>query len=333
MNKFDKPSTTELERIQILRSRNIQIDEADKEYAINLMRSASYYTLANSNKFFFCTSNDTEQYKRGTTIQSLYHAHIVQAHFMNLLLKYILHIEQAFKSHLAESITQSFGVNCNENINEMNDNYLSPKHYRTQYGNRVNICKKIATEYVASPSPHTSTRYYKKHKNHIPPWILVRDMPFGVLQQWFSILKQKESNYIIENMTKFQPELFNKNLQFGDQHFLFASMLSLLKESRNAIAHGDRLYPYRLGRKLPKSIISKSINEKLSWVINHTGDTMAVILSIITLLPNKMLRDLFVIEINNQIMLLRQFDTSPVTLEELLGLPIDYANKIQAFAK
>lgn len=332
MINYDKPNKSELERINILRSRNVLINQDDEECVARLLKAVSYYTLSNSNKTFYCTPGVSDVYKSDTTIFSLYHAHIVQAHFMNVLLRYILHIEQAFKSHLAESITQSFGVACKTDLNDKEHNYLCKHNYSTKNGLRYNICRSLL-EYAENPSPYTTTMYYKKNKNHIPPWILVRDIPFGLLIKWFSILKQRESGYIIDGMTNVHPNIEYSKLDNGDKQNIFLAMIKLLKESRNAIAHGDRLYPYRLNCKLPKNLFLKIAPQSKSWVINHTGDTMAVILSIITLLPNKMLRDLFVLEINNQIMLLRQFDTSPVTLEELLGLPADYANKIQAFAK
>lgn len=84
---FDKPFKTYDEQIEIIKSRNIKIE--DPVFARNVLSSISYYTIINGYKNSFLLSQETESFVDGTSFEDLYALHWLDTSLSNLLFKYI----------------------------------------------------------------------------------------------------------------------------------------------------------------------------------------------------------------------------------------------------
>ncbi len=326
MSHYDKPYKTYPEMLNILRSRNVIVD--DDRTGIEILKNYSYYSIANINKDIFCQSDD--YFKDGTHINHLYQALIAQKGFCNILLKYIIYFEIAFKSRIAEQIASKIGVEHQDSIYSPNENYLYYKHYSSSLNRRKNICQSLVnrSKELKVKAPNTSTYYYRKTKNHLPPWILIRDIPFGLAIEWYNILRgdQKE-NIVLSLLSSHSAASARRALSIQHLKEFFKFSVKLLKECRNAIAHGDRPYPYKLKTSLPKIPLSRLTGNAITHEMYDSEicnrDYLAVLTSLLLLLPDAQLRSTMVREIEAQIDTYGLFDYGSNTIYEILSLPSD----------
>ena len=102
---FDKPFKTYDEQIEIIKSRNIKIE--DPVFARNVLSSISYYAIINGYKNSFLLSQETESFVDGTSFEDLYTLHWLDTSLSNLLFKYILYIEQSLKTKISYLVSSN----------------------------------------------------------------------------------------------------------------------------------------------------------------------------------------------------------------------------------
>ena len=96
---FDKPFKTYDQQIEILRSRNIIINDID--FAKKALCNCSYYALINGYKNTFLSVKGSDKFIEGTKFEHLYTLYFLDTSLNQILFKYILHIERSLKSKIS----------------------------------------------------------------------------------------------------------------------------------------------------------------------------------------------------------------------------------------
>lgn len=329
--KYDKPFKTYDELIELMISRNIEI--SDRQFAKKVLSNISYYTLVNGYKNTFLSANGDNMFTPGTRFEELYTIHIIDSNFSSILLKYILYIERSLKSKISYIIAQNYGVYTDFSVPVSSDlsDYLCLYNYGSSTGHRRNVLKRIK-ECVKSTKGALSLDHYLQNKNHVPPWILIKNVSFGLSIKWYGILKDSDKSYVCEN---FMPSAMLA-LQ-GKKEFLIKA-LNILKDYRNNMAHGHRTFENITNNELPKkpllSLASLLITE--SEYISNLGrsDPYSVVIAISVLLNDPYLMNNFVRDL---ILLFQDYIKSNIlfcekTVLEVFGMPGDIFDRMSIFS-
>lgn len=321
---FDKPFLDYSELITLLQHKyNLVIP--DEQRAIHILKLVSYYDLINGYKDVFMVN---EQYDGKTSIEFLYSFYLYDKNFQNIIFSRIMIIENYFKNILACQISKDFGVDA--------DTYLKPSMYR-QKARGLNVQKELASiKYqLECTNPSIPTAYYLKHHNHVPAWILLKNISFGNSINLFRILKPAQQNPILDEI------LPSDEVPLSQRKELLVSGLDLLRSFRNKIAHNLKFVTHRgtfkqsmsvkiIRKFLPEGVITKKMIEE-KYIAN---DLYAVILFIFLVLNDSFLKSQFYYDlINKDYFTLsgneylqqkyRQITGLPENIEEIITLMIN----------
>lgn len=280
--QYDKPFKTYDELIKIMESRNIII--SDRDFAMRILSDISYYTLINGYKNTFLTLDGSDNFTPGTKLEELYTIHIVDSNLCSILLKYILHIERSLKSKISYIISKNYGVftDIYEKYDGSLEDYLYLKNYSSSNNKRKSLLRKIRACGIDSRN-NLSLNHYKQTKNHIPPWILIGNVPFGLSIQWYGILRKDDKDYVCSGL------LPQSTISLDHKKELLQKSLAILKDYRNSMAHGSKTFTQITSEELPRlpllSICPSLINDEEYLKGIGKNDLFAVII-ILCLLIN-----------------------------------------------
>ncbi|MFO3715604.1 Abi family protein [Anaerococcus cruorum] len=223
----DKPFKTVDEQIDILESRGLVIK--DRNAAKNIIFMISYYDLVNGYKDIFMIDDN---FRPNLSIEYLYLFSRFDRNIQNILFKYSVIIETSFKNALAYIISKNYGV--------LEDNYLSPNNYlRPNHSKTISLLNSIRKVYEKSiDSIEEPTKHYKMKKNHIPPWILFKNITFDQSIRLYKLLRSDDKMEVCSILL--DDEIVDEN----KKEVLFNS-LSITRRFRNKIAHNLKFITYK----------------------------------------------------------------------------------------
>lgn len=328
--KYDKPFLDYTDMIKLMRSRNIIV--SDEDFALNALKNISYYTLFNGFKKVFPTNDDGDTFAEPTEFELLYAMHEIDTSLSNLLFKYILSIERSLKSHVSYIVSKNYGVftDKNDTSNLNSDDYLCRHHYNRSNKKRNNILYDIKDS-LNSPRRNSIVRYYESQKNHIPAWITITNIPFGLTIEWYGILAKDDKTYVCEQLVQ------NTKLNIEDKKEFLKKSLELLRSYRNTIAHGNRLFSSEIGTEIPKRQLLTLSGGLLSKNIYKKGygknDVYALVLVLIILLNDRYMINNLMNDLTNMLKPYEQFSLSEnKTLIQQFGLPKDVLKRFEIYA-
>lgn len=293
---YDKPFLTYEKLVEKLKSKNIVI--SDDEFAKKALSNFSYYNLINGYKSMFPINPDTESFQAPVLFEELYTIQIIDMSLNSLLLKNILYIERSLKSKLSYLVANNFGVftDLNDMSNLGNpDDYLFENNYSRSNGKRHSILRSLKESLLDDRS--IIIKHYRYTKNHIPPWILTTNIPFGLVIEWYNILRNNDKSIVCE---QFIP---NDCLSIDDKKEFLKKAFDLLRDYRNAIAHGNRTFSAQIRPVLPKRQLLALVPDLLTSNEYNSGlgqkDLYAVILLFIILLNDDYFIANFISDLNS----------------------------------
>lgn len=227
--KYDRPFITYKDQIDKLRIEYGLIIE-DESFAVEALSTISYYDLINGYQECFKQSG---KYFDGITIEYLYNFYLFDKSFQNIFIKHSLLIENIFKTKLSYIIAKNLGVDVKD--------YLNPKYYKKPQGkldsdkilNKFRSVYQNKIEYVDNP-----TRHYLVTKNHIPPWILFKNVKFVNIIDLFSILGVKEKFELVNELIPSQDISYDRKVEH------IRNSLTIIRKFRNKIAHNLKFITY-----------------------------------------------------------------------------------------
>lgn len=273
---YDKPFKTYDELIELMRSRNIIVEQP--EFAKSVLSSLSYYTIINGYKNTFLSIPGSDKFIDGTHFEDLYSLHLIDININNIILKNILLIERFLKTRLSYTISRKYGVftDLNDLRNMNSDDYLCRANYSSRNHSGRNATLSKIKRSVSLDHTSESLSYYINTKNHVPAWIMVSGISFGLSIRWYEILKGTDKAEVCEQF------ITSTALSIDEKKEFLTIAFNLLREYRNKIAHGNRTFNTSNLPVLPKHplmiLCYNSLSEKEYNQGYGKSDLFAIIL-------------------------------------------------------
>ena len=259
------------EQIDILKKRGLIF--FDEVKAKNILLRENYFFISGYRHFFEASK---DKFIKGTTFEELYGIFIFDRKLRNIFFKNLLVIENNVKSIMSYELSQIYGANDKE--------YLLPRNYSNdpmQVRQVHDVLNKMNRQIRINGSTHTATYHYINNYGYVPLWILVKVISFGLMAEYYDILKDADKNrisdvYKIDSVT-------------------FSTYLHILSNYRNVCAHEDILYEHKVQRVIPDNKYHEFLNieKKDDEYIYGKDDLFAVIIIFKQLLSKDEFKEMF----------------------------------------
>ena len=237
----EKTYKTYRQQLNILRSRGMVIGIGSQgSRVMRILERENYYNVINGYKEPFLASKATattdEVYKAGTTFDEVFALYNFDRELRNIYLKYLLKIENTFKTVIAHEFSAKYG----------HDNYLKIDNFdvsnERNISSAIKLIGDIQQEIARQMSKHhQAVTHYMTEHGYIPLWVLVNVLTFGKIENFYKNMKPADKT-IVAKQFNLQPSELSK----------FMHMLAL---ARNSCAHDERFFDI----KFRESIHTKSI--------------------------------------------------------------------------
>jgi len=320
---YDKPFMENRDLLKHVHDKhNLAIE--NESFALTALISMTYYDLINGYKDCFMVD---DHFCDCISIEYLYQFSLLDKSFQSILFKYSVYIERIFKNALAYSLAKNFSVDKHIYLD------LSNYVYSNNPGRVKKLMKTIADiNKVADESDDQPTLHYRTHKNHIPPWILFRNVNFNSSIDLYTFLKYDEKKIVIK-------AILTKDIPSTYKYELIKTSLTIVRKFRNKIAHNLIFVSHRLREKLSLSFLMSEFGGTLLTQVDiteHVGesDPYSMILSLILLQPDNFLVNQFAKDI---LLLVNEYKSnsqnSIILLEycELTSIPYDIDLRLKKY--
>ena len=226
------------EQVDILRKKGLIINDEKKTREILLREN---YFFISGYRHLFMNKEDKDKFLPGTTFEELYATFLFDRAIRNTFFKNILIVENNIKSITSYQLSKKYGFREKD--------YLDPKNFSQdslQSRQVYDVLNKVKRQIRVNGRKHTATFHYIEHYGYIPFWILVKVLSFGIMAEFYDILKY-EDQAEISKFYNVSPEILG-------------TYLSLLSNFRNVCAHEDILYDHRTQRVIPDSKFHRLLN-------------------------------------------------------------------------
>lgn len=211
------------EQIEILRNRGLVINDVEK--AESLLLSENYFFI-NGYRHIFLKNHKDSNFIKGTTFEELYAVFQFDRNFRNILFKNLLIVENNLKSIISYRLSKKYGIKEKD--------YLKPSNFSldSKKIRQVNdVLNKIKRQIKINGRQHSATLHYLSNYGYVPLWILVKLLSFGMINEFYSILKPEDKLSIAQ--------YYNLDVE------TLGIYIGLLSNYRNLCAHEDICYNNR----------------------------------------------------------------------------------------
>ena len=242
----------------LLRKRNMSIKKGGQgSRVMRILEKENYYNVVNGYKDIFidtpATATNDEIYLNGTTFDELYALYNFDREIRHIYLKYLLKIENNFKTVISHEFSKKYGhdnylklenfqVNATTDSKELkkiaaDNNLLYPQNLSeiqkiSAEGNTASVTKlmgDIQQEIARQMNKHHQVvTHYMTHHGYIPLWVLVNVLTFGKITNFYLNMKPDDRKVV----AKF----------FGVPYKELHKYMKILGLARNRCAHDERFY-------------------------------------------------------------------------------------------
>lgn len=217
------------EQIDILRSKGLVINNIDK--AKEILFRENYFFISGY-RHLFMTSRKDSHFIAGTTFEELYAMFSFDRKIRNIFFSFILIIENNMKSIISYQLSKKYGYKEKEYLNPNNFTQDAMKSRQV-----YDILNKMRRQIRINGREHTATLHYIDNYGYVPMWILVKVLSFGIISEFYGILKSEDQLRIAE--------VYRLDVE------TLIIYLSLVSNYRNICAHEEVLYDHRTQRSIP----------------------------------------------------------------------------------
>lgn len=210
-----KSATTFEEQIEILRSRNLTIENDAR--AREILSRVNYYRLS----AYTLTLKKQDVFQPGTTLEDVFALHEFDKHLRAILMRALETIEISFRTHIAYLLAHKYGPL----------GYLIKNNFDNHEYHQSNI-KQLQTELDRSDEVFIH-HHRQKYSGEFPIWVAIEVTSFGLLSKFYS-------NLVVEDQDQISKEYYNSKVEF------LKTWLHSLAYLRNLCAHYGRLYNRRV---------------------------------------------------------------------------------------
>nr|DAO06228.1 MAG TPA: Abi-like protein [Caudoviricetes sp.] len=279
---YSKPFKTYEEQLKILKNR-YKLNISDDKFALKLLKTVSYYDLINGSKECFFKENE-EIFEEGVDINHLFSFKILDRNIQNILFKYSVYVENTFKTNLAYTLAKNYGIEIEKYLDENNFKIFSNSDRMDKRNKTLEIIKE------AQFLENNPTFHYKKNHNHIPPWILFKNVNFTDSIDLFTFFKRKDKLEIVKEY--FEQDI--QNNEADEMIELLKTTISIVRKFRNKIAHNAKVITYKTENRITLKNLIPNIPSNFIYRTDYRNniginDLFAMISSLILLLNNDVL--------------------------------------------
>ena len=260
------------EQVEIFRHKGLTID--NEKYAKDVLLRENYFFISGY-RHLFMQKDNTKTYIDGSTFEELYSLFLFDRQFRNLIFKNLLIVENNAKSIFSYQLSKKYGYKEND--------YLKPSNFDTspEKSRQVNdLIRKMKRQVRINGSQHSATMHYISNYGYIPLWVLVKVLSFGIISEFYSILKAEDKiaisriyNIDVDNLTNY---------------------LSILANYRNVCAHEDILYENKTQRSINDTVyhILLGLDKENGEYTKGKNDLFALIIILRQILSNEDVKNL-----------------------------------------
>lgn len=252
--------------LTILRNRGVHIKKGSAgSRVMRILEKENYYNVINGYKELFidkaASTISNEVYKSNTDFDEIYALYSFDREIRIIYLKYLLEIENHFKSVLSHCFSEKYGFdnylkldsfestastdietlnriakyhNLNTNTDLAEINKISAEENVANVTRLIGDIQQEVARQLAKHNPMI-THYMTTH-GYIPLWVLVNVLTFGKVTTFFLNMKEPDK---IEISKRFK-------LQYRELH----KYMSILGLARNKCAHDERFFDIRFKQKI-----------------------------------------------------------------------------------
>lgn len=250
----DKSYKSYRQQLNILRSRGLKIGKgAQGSRAMRILERENYYNVINGYKELFLSSKSTlssnETFKSGTTFNEIYALYSFDRELRNIYMKYLLKLENAFKTVISHEFSAKYG----------HDNYLKIENFDNTSEKNISASIKligdIQQEIARQMSKHhQAVTHYMSEHGYIPLWVLVNVLTFGKIENFYKNMKPTDKTIVAKQFNLHPTEL--------------SKYMHMLALARNKCAHDERFFDI----KFKERIHTKSIKNFSTLGIIRAND-------------------------------------------------------------
>ena len=228
------------EQVEILIKKGLTIK--DEKYAKEVLLRENYFFLMGYRHLFNDNTKEIkiDGYKEktflpGTRFEEIYSLFLFDRSLRNIIFKYLLVIENNFKSVTSYVLSRKYGYKEKE--------YLRPENFtsKPEHQRQVNdLISKMKRQIRINGPQHSATQHYSYNYGYIPLWILVKVLSFGIVSELFQILKEEDKREVSQAY----------NVEIDD----LLNYLPILANYRNLCAHEDILFENKTSKPINDTI-------------------------------------------------------------------------------
>lgn len=260
------------EQIEIFKYKGLVIN--DENYSKDVLLRENYFFLSGY-RHLFMQSDNPKFYIKGTTFEELYSLFLFDRQFRNIIFKNLLIVENNAKSIFSYQLSKKYGYKESDYLKPANFD-MSPEKSR-----QVNdLIKKMKRQVRVNGSQHSATLHYLSNYGYIPLWVLVKVLSFGIISEFYSILKAEDKASISKIY----------NIKVDD----LTNYLSILANYRNVCAHEDILYENKTQRSINDTVyhILLGIEKENGEYVKGKNDLFALIIILRQILRDEDMKNL-----------------------------------------
>jgi len=226
------------EQINILKNKDLTIK--DEHEAKKILLRENYFFISGYRHLLMRNYRD-KKFIKGATFDELYAIFNFDRRLRNICFKNILIIENNIKSIISYQLSKKYGFQEKTYLNSNNYTQDSLKSKQVH-----DVLNKMRKQLAFNGKKHSATMHYLNNYGYIPMWILVKVLSFGLMSEFYCILKNEDKDEIAS--------------YYNIRHEDLEIFLYLLANFRNICAHEDILYDHRTQRTIPDNQIHEYLN-------------------------------------------------------------------------
>lgn len=241
-----KSATTIDQQLDLLRSRGLTINDADK--AREILLDIGYYRLGfylfPFEKSYPELRNRTHEYVEGAAFEDAVNLYYFDFDLRLLLMRYLNRIEIAFRTSLIYNLSNKYNSNPIWFVSPVVVNHL----YAHEFKRKV-----YTSDFKRNPVIH---RHNKNNPNDsfAPAWKTLEFMTFGAVMKLYEQLKERDDKIFVAH-------------KFGIRQVVtFESYMHTIRQVRNACAHGQHIYDLKLPQGIRNGPAANAPSERYNLI-------------------------------------------------------------------
>ena len=300
---IEKKFKTLDEQIDILKNKGLKI--SDVRYTKEVLLRENYFFI---NGYRQIDGYKEKTFLPGTRFEEIYSLFLFDRSLRNIIFKYLLVIENNFKSVTSYVLSRKYGYKEKE--------YLRPENFtsKPEHQRQVNdLISKMKRQIRINGPQHSATQHYSYNYGYIPLWILVKVLSFGIISELYQVLKPEDQKEIASI--------------FGIEVDTLIVYLPILANYRNLCAHEDILYENKTQKAIDDTIYHQLLKiEKIEDEYSKgKTDLFALLIIIKQLLKEDEFKNM-TLEIDNVVETLN-YNLNTIKIDDVLnrmGFPLNW---------